>query len=308
MIKHRIAQALLLCAPLLCVQPASALDFNNLLKQMNGSDNSSSNKSDAINAGINALKSAAEANRTIGPEEEKTIGDGLAANLLGGRPLVPNQPLQHYVNLVGRWVADQSELPKLDWRFGVTNDNDVNSFSTPGGAILITKGLLLKLRDEAELACILGHEITHTLKHHHTRAIQAAKGKDAFGQALQGVVAYKGGGAKQQLGANAIKGLAEVQVRGLDKKDEFEADVNGMVLCARAGYNPYALVGVLQTLDALNPQDGTVALMFATHPTPTERLTKIDEIVGDKLDSYSQGIEETARFDAIVGKMEKAAK
>jgi predicted Zn-dependent protease len=286
---------------LLLAQPALALDLGNLLKPLGGNDSDS--KSGVINNVFDAGKSLYEANRDIGPEEEKLIGDGLAANVLGATPLMNNQALQRYVNQVGRWVADQAGKTPVNWRFGVTDDPDLNSFSTPGGAILITKGLLLKLRNESELACVLGHEVTHTLKHHHTRAIQASKGKDALGSVLQGVVAYKGNSTNHQLGANAIKGISEVQVRGLDKGDEFEADIEGMVLCARAGYNPYALVGVLQTLDAINPADEGVALMFGTHPSPADRLAKIDEIVGDKLDAYAGGIEDTARFRSIVGRL-----
>ncbi|KAF0812036.1 Beta-barrel assembly-enhancing protease [Andreprevotia sp. IGB-42] len=299
--KRAIAAVLL---PLLIAQPALAIDLGNLLKPLSG--NNADSKGDIVNSVFDAGKNLIEANRDIGPAEEKVLGDGLAANILGAQPLLNNPAVQRYVNQIGRWVADQAGQSGVAWRFGVTDDPDLNSFSTPGGAILITKGLLLKLRNEAELACVLGHEVTHTLKHHHTRAIQASKGKDALGNVLQGVVSYKGGSANHQLGANAIKGLSEVQVRGLDKNDEFEADINGMVLCARAGYNPYALVGVLQTLDAVNPQDGSVALMFGTHPSPAERLSKIEELAGDKLDAYAGGTEDTARFRSIVGKLPTA--
>ena len=300
--KRTLSVALL---AMLLAQPALALDLGDLLKPLT-KDNSGggTDTSGVISNVIDATKSLTEANRTISPQEEKVIGDGLAANILGARPLLNNQAVQHYVNEVGRWVADQAGPNDINWRFGVIDDMDINSFSTPGGAILITKGLLLKLRSEAELACVLGHEATHTLKHHHTRAIQASQNKDAFGHILQGIVAYKGNGQNQQLGANVIKGVSEVQVRGLDKGDEFEADINGMVLCARAGYNPYALVGVLQTLDEINPADSSVALMFATHPSPSERLSKIDEVVGDKLDAYANGLDDTARFHSIVGRLE----
>ncbi|MDW5417768.1 M48 family metalloprotease [Iodobacter sp. CM08] len=248
------------------------------------------------------VKNTAEANRTISPEEEQLVGAGLASNLLGAAPLVASPALQHYVNQVGMWVAKQSEQPNLAWHFGVIDSPNINAFATPGGYILLTRGLMNILRSEAELATVLGHEIGHVLKHHHMRAIQADKGKEAFGSALQGVVAYKDGGAKNQLGANVIKGFSETYIRGLDKGDEYEGDVIGMVLAARAGYNPYALVSVLQTMAAINPQDSTVALMFSTHPSPSDRLNKIDQVIGDKLESFAGGIENTKRFQALKSK------
>ncbi|UXY15092.1 M48 family metalloprotease [Chitiniphilus purpureus] len=278
-----------LCALVLAAAlPASALDLGKLVDQLNENP-------ELVEAVGGVIQNTIDANRTVGPKEEATIGDGLAANLLGAAPLVRNAELQRYVNQVGQWVASRSEQPGINWRFGVIDSPNVNGFATPGGAIFITRGLYQRLRDEAELAGVLAHEISHVLARHHMRAIQAGKGREALGSALQGFISYKQSDARQ-LGANAISGMSEVFVRGLDKDDEHEADIRGMVLSARAGYNPYALVSVLQTLSQINPADSTVQLMFSTHPSPGERLNKIDQIVGDRLERYSDGVQATSRF------------
>ncbi|GAA5786218.1 peptidase M48 [Chitiniphilus shinanonensis] len=279
----------LLCAlALAAALPAQALDLGKIVDKLNENP-------DLVNAVGGVIQNTVDANRTIGPQEEATIGDGLAANLLGAAPLVKDAELQRYVNQVGQWLASRSDSPGLNWRFGVIDSPNVNSFATPGGVILITRGLYRELRNESELAGVLAHEINHVLLHHQIRAIQSGKGREALGSALQGFTSYKQGNARQ-LGANAISGMSEVFVRGLDKDDEYEADVRGMVLAARAGYNPYSLVSVLQTLGEINPSDSTVQLMFSTHPTPAERLNKIDQVVGDKLERYADGVEETRRF------------
>jgi predicted Zn-dependent protease len=274
-----------------CTAPVEAANLNDILNQLN-------NNPDLVNAIGGTVKNFANANRTIGPQEEQQIGNGLASNMLGAAPLVNDPNLQRYVNDVGVWVASQSGVTGINWRFGVIDTNTINSFAMPGGVVFITKGLLAQLHSEAELACVLGHESTHVLRHHHIRAIQSAAGKDALSNALQGVVAYKGNQQAQQIGANLASGFSEVYVRGLDKSDEFEADINGMVLCARAGYNPYALPAVLQNLDALNPQDSNLQMMFSTHPSPRARLDKIDQVVGDRLEPWSGGTENTIRFGA----------
>ena len=88
----------------------------------------------------------------------------------------------------------------------------------------------------------------------------------------------------------------ELFARGLDKDDEFEADRKGVVIAARAGYNPYGLVGALQTLDSINPEDGSVALLFKTHPSPVKRLEMLSASMGTQLDSYADSAKEPARF------------
>lgn len=242
-----------------------------------------------------ALGSAIDAGKSYTPAEEEDIGERVMADLLGAAPLVKDAALQRYVNQVGMWVAMQSDKPNLKWRFGVTEDNDINSFAAPGGFILITKGLFDKLESEAELASVLGHEIIHVTKGHHVRAMKASATGDLFTSLARMGVDASGKKNAKYIG-NAFSGGTEIFVRGFDKEDEYEADVNGMVLAARAGYNPYALPGVLTTLGNINPSDNAVSLLFKTHPSPRERLDKIDSYVGDKLERYANGIENTNTF------------
>lgn len=295
---RRPALALCLGLSFALATSAFALDLNNVLDKLN-------NNPDLVNALSGTVKGVVDANRTITPQEEQSIGNGLASNMLGAAPLVKDEALQRYVNDVGAWVASQSGASGVKWRFGVIDTDTINSFAMPGGVVLVTRGLLGQMQSEAQLACVLGHESTHVLRHHHLRAIQSSAGRDALSNAVQGAIAYKGSNAGKQIGANLASGFSEVYVRGLDKDDEFEADITGMVLCARAGYNPYALAAVLQNLDALNPADGNLQLLFATHPTPRTRLDKIDAVVDDQLEPYASGVENTVRFQSFAKRYSK---
>src|SRR6185436_10299133 len=105
------------------------------------------------------------------------------ANLLGASPLVNDPNLQNYVNRVGKWVALHSDRPNLPWRFGVMEDDDINAFATPGGYILITRGLLMRMRDEAELAGVLGHEITHVVEKHVLKTMRKEARTDLLAEA-----------------------------------------------------------------------------------------------------------------------------
>jgi predicted Zn-dependent protease len=186
----------------------------------------------------------------------------------------------------------------LEWHFGVLDTDSLNAFAAPGGYVFITRGLLHNLRNEAELAGVLAHEIAHVLRRHHLAAIQK--------NAQTGIVADLASMAVESskygvLADRAISASTELYARGLDKSDEYEADRMGVVIAARAGYDPYGLPAVLQTLDGMNSQDAGLALMFKTHPTPQSRLQLLDTAMSGRLDRLNQQKQVAERFTGIVG-------
>lgn len=266
----------------------SALAFNlgDALNKLNDPETQK-----ALGIGKKMFESAKE----ITEPQEIEIGQGITSNLLGAAPLVRDDALQKYVNRIGLWLALQTERPNLPWRFGVTDDADVNAFATPGGTILITRGLYEKFRNESELAGVLAHEIAHVVQKHQLKAIKSALGREWQTDIAVAVAENKGNSdAKKSL--KAYTAGTELFARGLDKGDEFEADRMGVVIAARAGYNPFGLVGSLQTLDAVNASDGAVALMFKTHPAPAKRLEMLSAAMGTQMDSYGESGKEPARL------------
>ena len=99
-------------------------------------------------------------------ENEIAVGREVAGRTLGAAPLVADPELQAYVNRVGRWVAAQTERPDLPWHFGVIDSPAINAFAAPGGYVLVTRGLYEILDNEAQLAGVLGHEISHITGRH----------------------------------------------------------------------------------------------------------------------------------------------
>ena len=219
-----------------------------------------------------ALVVTQQAFGVVDEKQEIRIGEEASAVLLGAAPLHPNAPLQTYVNQVGRWVALQSERPDLPWKFGVIDTSSINAFAAPGGHVFITRGLLRQLQSEDELAGVLGHEIAHVLKKHHLDAVQKGARLDLAGMLVGSQVDARQQQTLQRLNA----GFRELYARGLDRDDEFEADRIGVILAARAGYDPYGLPAVLQTLGALSATDSDLSLLFKTHPAPAQRLSALE--------------------------------
>jgi len=227
-----------------------------------------------INKIVDSAKNVGKAAKEIDQPEEIAIGRDLAATLLGAAPLVNDPRLQRYVNNVGRWLAAQTERSDLPWQFGVLDAPQLNAFAVPGGTIFITRGLLERMKSEAELAGVLSHEIVHVLKKHHLKAIQKSALAALAGEGANVALKDRAPAVRDKL----ISAGTETYARGLDKSDELEADRLGVVIAARGGYDAYGLPAVLQALQAMNPEDSSLALMFKTHPAPAERLDALDKM------------------------------
>jgi predicted Zn-dependent protease len=250
------------------------------------------------NKAAKMVQQVKKANTEVSEPQEIELGGGIASSLLGAAPLLDNPALQHYVNRIGRWIALQSERPDLPWHFGVLDDEDINAFAAPGGYVFITKGLLARMNNEAELAGVLAHEISHVLRKHHLQAIR----KGARSELLAGLAddAIKSRGGDERL-SKLVGAGTELYARGLDKEDEFESDRMGVVLAARAGYDPYGLPAVLQTLQSINPTDSNLALMFKTHPGFDKRLDLLGPLMSPALDGLEGQPDLTGRFAAAIG-------
>ncbi|WP_296642390.1 M48 family metalloprotease [Thiobacillus sp. 65-1402] len=227
------------------------------------------------------------------PEEETRIGKQISGNLLGAVPLVRDDKLQRYVNLVGNWVALQSGRKDISWHFGVLDTEDINAFAAPGGYVFVTKGLYRRLNNEAELAGVLGHEIAHVSQKHHLKVLKQSSLIGALGQ-----VASSKAKDSDQAVQNLIGNGAEIMARGLDKNAEFEADRIGVVYAARAGYTPWGLPDVLQDMAGLPAKDNRTSLLYKTHPHPAERLAALGEAVDGRFDAV-RGKELADRFYRI---------
>ena len=231
------------------------------------------------------LKTAATG---LDESEEIAVGREVAGRTLGAAPLVPDPELQAYVNRVGRWIAIQTERPDLPWHFGVLDTYSVNAFAAPGGYVLITRGLYEMLDTESQLAGVLAHEIGHVVQRHHIKVMQQSALVSAGARAAQR-------SDRGLLVNNLIGTGAEVMARGLDKDAEFEADRIGVVLAARAGYNPYGLIEVLHMLEARSTDDAALALLFKTHPAPGERLTRLGVVLEPRVAMLPAGKEPAIR-------------
>ncbi len=199
-----------------------------------------------------------ELGRTYAPEIEKEMG---------GK--IQNLTLQNYVNNIGKRVAAVSHKPYFEYNFTALEDEMINAFALPGGYIFITRGMLEKLENEAQLASVLAHETVHVVARHSSAQISREIGIDV---ALSVASSQTSGGAMQVAGiARQMIGL------GYSRAQEKEADLAGIDYMVRAGYDPHEMARTMQMLEA-ESEGGTVEFL-ATHPSPDRRADYIAETI-----------------------------
>ena len=228
---------------------------------------------------LEGVGSILESTAEIDFESERTIGESLALEGFAryGMP-VKDQALQKYVNLVGVAVARNSLRPGLPYVFVVVKSPLQNAFSCPGGIIFLSAGLLKTIRTEAQLACILAHEVAHVGHKDALKSIQRAR----FFQGVGKITAATMEGKKGEQFENMIGDLQTILFdRGLDQNMEFEADLTAMETAYRTGYSPNGIIEVLEELKRIEARSKKRGSWFSTHPPLSERIKKCKERLRD---------------------------
>jgi beta-barrel assembly-enhancing protease len=214
----------------------------------------------------------------ISESEEQQLGAQVSERIRQRYGVVQNQAIHRYVTLVGTALAQSSSRPNLAWKFIVLDTDAVNAFAAPGGFVHITRGALANMKNEAELAGVLGHEITHVTERHTIRAIQKGKlVQMGANETLSGNSALMG---------KLVDKAYDVVEKGFGRGEELEADEKGVVLANAIGYAPQGLNDFLAMLMDRNKSGSDRNGLFASHPETKERVDKLTrQIASQKLGS-----------------------
>ena len=179
--------------------------------------------------------------------------------------------LNTYISRTGKTIAARTHRPNMPYNFRAVNAPYVNAYAFPGGSIAVSRGILIKMEDEAELAALLGHELGHVNARH--TAQQMSKGTLAQ-LILSGasIAAGTQGAVWGDLTSN-LGGLgASVLLASYSRDNEREADSLGMAYAVKSGYSSEGMVGLMDILNNLNKgRSSSAAVLFSTHPMSSER-------------------------------------
>ena len=212
-----------------------------------------------------------EAVGSMSEQQEVAIGRDITASTLGAYPLVRDEKLQRKLNSIGLWVALQSDRPNLPWRFAAVESKAINAFAAPGGTVMITRGMLDAVSNEAELACVIGHEIGHITRKHHLTVLQNSLRTRGVAD-----LALTASGKNTELNKMLLNEGKEIFTKGLDRSAESEADADGVLLAAKAGYDPGACLVFMQRLASMKGDSNALASLYKTHPSAADRAADIE--------------------------------
>jgi predicted Zn-dependent protease len=205
----------------------------------------------------------------ISSDREVGMGQSISKEVEKKYEVIKDQGLNQRVDLVGEKLASVCDRKDINYRFSILDEKEINAFALPGGYVYIFKGLLDLCQTDDELAAVLAHELGHITARHAVKRLQSSLGYTAL--SLLAAVANPPGidGRSRQVADLAFVSL----MLAYSREDELQADDLSIRYMERAGYDPKAVITVLEKLRK-SRQQGPIRQYsaFRTHPYISERI------------------------------------
>lgn len=216
--------------------------------------------------------------------------------------------LQAYVTETGKRVGAVTQRQNLRYEFNVVNHSDINAFALPGGKITITRGLLTKMENSAQLAGVLGHELAHVNARHHVSAHSRNVLTGLLVTAGQVYMAARGVRGAQFASA-ASQLVAGMALASYSRDQERQADALGLGYATASGYQPREYIGVLNLLLKLQEREpDRVEKLFMTHPLTQERIGNAEQWLARDVRAQNANLAvDTDGFRRVTAKLRAAA-
>jgi predicted Zn-dependent protease len=234
---------------------------------------------------------------SVSQDQEVALGRQNADEINAQLPIVTDPAVSAYIQDLGQSIAKKTSRSDLDWHFYVVNTKQVNAFALPGGYVYVNRGLIESADRLDELTGTLGHEIGHVIQRHSVKEMQNAQKANAGVAVVCTLTNICQSGLAQ----------AAVQVGGTalfarhSRLDELQADSEGVVNVARAGYDPEGIPALFQVLLKQRRYEPTkVEGWFASHPLEESRIQKAKQLIDElPLDPSERLIVDTPGFQAF---------
>lgn len=208
--------------------------------------------------------------------QEQAIGLQSAAAVAKQYKVCSDIVMQSYVQALGKKLAAACDRRDIEYQFTLLENPMVNAFALPGGHVYVTTGILAHLKDEAELASVMGHEVGHVVKQHGVKSMQRQVVASVGLEALLGMLDSD----KAAFTAAFAGPAASLLFLRNGREAELDADEQGMLIASRCGYDPAAMIGVqemlLQQSGKADPLFGDI---MQSHPASEARIAQARELL-----------------------------
>ena len=229
-------------------------------------------------------------------EHEIALGKGLAQEVERSSKLIDDPVIVEYVNRVGQNLVRNSDA-RVPFTIKVIDSDEVNAFALPGGFFYVNSGLIMRAQEEAELAGVMAHEISHVIARHGTK--QATKGEMMQLATIPLMLLGPGGWAGYGI-YQALQLAIPLSYLKFSRDDEKEADFLGLQYMYKAGYDPNAYVTFFERIQADEKRrPGTIPKFFSTHPPTPDRIAAAQKEIARILPEKDEYIVTTSEFDQV---------
>ena len=227
-------------------------------------------------------------------------GKAYAMEIEKSAHLVTDPVVVEYVNRIGQNLVKNSDA-KVPFTIKVIDSDEINAFALPGGFFYVNSGLIMAADEEAELAGVMAHEISHVVAHHAARQMT----KMNYAQIASIPLIIMTSGSYTGYGIYEATQLAiPVAFLKFSRMDESEADFLGLQYMYKAGYDPQAFIQFFEKVDALEKhKPGAVAKLFSDHPQTPDRIARSEDEIASILPAKPDYIVTTSEFDDVKGRL-----
>lgn len=213
-------------------------------------------------------------------DQQRALGLQAAAQVYQQMPVLPDtSPETQYIRQLGTKLVSTIP-PEYSWpfEFHVVAQKEINAFALPGGPMFVNIGTITSARNEAQLAGVMAHEMSHVYMQHSAKQASKAQTTSLLAGLAGAVLGATVGGTAQELGQAGIQMSAQGLMLKYSRTDESQADAVGAVILYKAGYNPQALADFFKTLQS---QGGTPPQILSDHPNPGNREQAIEKEISN---------------------------
>jgi hypothetical protein len=231
-------------------------------------------------------------------ETEIRMGKQYAMQVENSVKMVQDPVVNEYVNRIGQNLVRNSDA-KVPFTIKVIDSDEVNAFALPGGFFYVNSGLILAADEEAELAGVMAHEISHVAARHGMRQMTRAN----IAQLATIPLIFVGGGIGYGIYEAAGLGLPLTFMK-FQRNFEAEADYLGLQYMYKTGYDPQAFISFFEKIQAKEKKKpGTIAKAFASHPQTPDRIAASQKEIATILPARPQYIVSTSEFDDVKARL-----
>ncbi|UCD16869.1 MAG: M48 family metalloprotease [Candidatus Zixiibacteriota bacterium] len=232
----------------------------------------------------------------IGSATEVSIGESMDQEIRAKNQILQDSSWQGYMDEISGRIVSRCDRRDIEYHFAIIKSDQVNAFATPGGYVYLYTGLLKTMDNEAELAAVMAHEISHVVARHGIKRLQAAMGVALLQELLLGE-------SPEALNTVVNVGLG-LTFAEYSRENEREADTYGMQYMMAAGYHPDAAITMFEKLASMSDgSPGFFERLSMSHPQTQERIANAKALIAS-LKPLPPGLElKTTRYQLMKSRL-----